>query len=145
MVRLCSEAITGVLHTTLLFMLAAFFTGCDGNTEPAQSLVGPNLNGAWTGTLTLHTKDGTRTSHIIATINHTGDSVIIHTNGGGTASLMTGTIEPDGSMILTDALDGENWTTHFSKAIVNRVIVADYIQAPVAGELTRLNVLDLRR
>ena len=133
-----------------LFILAFGFdlllAGCNGGGGGGgEPPVGPNLNGDWAGSYYgVRTGDPGRRA-VTANIRHRGTTVIINTSLTGAGATLTGTIDPDGEMVLTDPYDGETWTTHVRPASPTRVQVADYLYDDELGAESPLRVIDLSR
>lgn len=59
--------------------------------------------------------------------------VTLVTSRSGRGHRLTGRIEPDGGMTMTDAYDGEIWTTHRRKATAQMVELNDFVYEEEAG------------
>ena len=129
----------------MLTSLVLIMPGCGGSDGDSAPPVGPNLNGAWTGRFFVMNGGGDDNELVTATIGHNGDAVAIRTSRTGIAANLTGTITPDGSLRLTDAFDGETWTSYFRKATSNRVEIADFVHPPELNDPNPIRILDLRR
>jgi len=142
-----------IVDSWLVLVLALSLSGCGGGGggeksgagTTAQRPVGPNLNGRWTGTYTVMGDGRSDSTSLTATIRHTGTSVFLTTSLVGIGASFTGTINAAGDMYLTDAFDGETWTTHFGPATTASVRIADFAEHPTLGEETPLEVIDLTR
>ena len=126
-------------------MLVLFLPGCGGGDGDGGPPVGPDLNGAWTGNFYIQNGGGDDNEAVTATIRHIGDAVIIQTSRTGIAANLTGTISADGSLRLTDAFDGEIWTSFYRDATASRVQVADFVRPPEINDPNPIRILDLRR
>ena len=64
-----------------------------------------------------------------------GEAVVITTDlpANHIARKLTGTFETSGKMLVTDAFDGELWSTFFGPAHGNYIKLADYETRPVPG------------
>ena len=95
-----------------------------GNCSPggtsSGSLVGPDLNGSWSGTFTRYTG---ASSGVSATVSHVGSRVIIKTSSG---LVLKGSIDDGGRMRLCDR-KREDWTTLYGGATATSLRLADYV------------------
>jgi hypothetical protein len=104
---------------------------------------GVSIAGRWKGTFfdpVANTTQGIR-----ASISQDGDQVTIDTTLPDVGSFLTGTIRPNGHIRLTDAWDGETWTTHAGPATSSHIIIQDYVRDPTTGSMNLLNTIDLTR
>jgi len=112
----------------VLALLTCTFAACDGG-GGGSSLppVGPSIAGKWTGLFFIQGVPGSE-EEIRASIRQDGDAVVIATTRAETATghRLTGTIDESGEIFLTDALDGETWTTINTPATENFVEIADF-------------------
>ncbi len=91
----------------------------------------PNIKGTWTGQYVVYGgTDAYDGQAVTAKIKQDKDAVVITTNLPVTGRFLTGTIKSDGDMTLTDAYDGELWTTHFEPATTTSMRIADFLTAP---------------
>lgn len=112
--------------------LLEFLSGCDGGGGGGPSVVGPNLNGDWSGDFFI--TDGSVDRTLTAHIDHKGTNVTIRTSRtSGTAVLLTGHIDVEGNMVLTDGFDGETWTTIEGPATTNHILIEDFTEKPLPG------------
>ncbi|MFO1531440.1 MAG: hypothetical protein U1F77_17300 [Kiritimatiellia bacterium] len=111
-------------------------SGSSGNSAPPKiSASGP----------AILLSDGTHVTAVSATIEQSGGSVVIRTSKGAPGRMLTGRIGSNGRMKLTDADDGEIWSTFYGAATSDHVKVADYLYPTPAGHTgTVLQVIDLR-
>ena len=116
-----------------LVSVAALLEGCGGGGGGGgPSVIGPNLNGSWAGDFFI--TDGSIDRTLTAEIEHSGTNITIRTSRtAGTAVLLTGWIDDEGNMQLTDAFDGETWTTIDGPATTNHVLIEDFVEAPPPG------------
>jgi hypothetical protein len=106
--------------------------GGGGGGGGAPSVIGPNLNGAWEGD--FYITDGTVDYTITAQISHEGSNITLRTSrSAGTGVLLTGWINTEGHMQLTDGFDGETWTTIEGPATTNHVLIEDFTETPPPG------------
>jgi len=124
----------------LLFFLglavAFSATGCGGgggddDGDRGPPVIGPNLNGQnWTGF--YFNGDSGFMENLTASVTHTSNQVVIVTSKTAPpAQQFTGTINAAGKMDLTDAWDGEQWTTFFGPASNRFIKVADFARPPM--------------
>lgn len=131
--------------SVILFVLTSrSIPGCAGQGKSVPP-VGPDIRGRWGGVY-YQTDRGGQVS-LSASIGQEGDAVTISTSKpAGTARLLTGTINEEGRMVLTDGFDGETWTTLFGPATPNHVKLADYVYTPSLEDPDPpVYVLDLTR
>jgi hypothetical protein len=109
-----------------------------GNCSPggtsSGSLVGPDLNGSWSGTFTRYTG---ASGGISATVSHIGSRVVISTSAG---FVLVGGISNSGNMRLCDS-DREDWT---GGATTTSIRLADHYMDG-SGVLVGTDVLVLKR
>lgn len=105
--------------------------GCGSDSgDSGPRVIGPKVSGNnWTG-FYFNSANGFQVP-LTATITHTSNDVVIVTNKiEPPAQMLTGTISTNGTMVLTDAFDGETWTTFFGPATRKFVKVADFSRVP---------------
>ena len=92
-------------------------------------VVGPNLNGAnWRGFLEIKDRRAQGFQNVSATCVQNGSSVQITTSSTlKYGRMFSGRINNNGFMLMYDSVTGEDWTTHFRNASVNRVDLYDYV------------------
>lgn len=114
-------------------------------TDPPSSGSIPKIAGAWRGTYYTRGYGLEQPGvSISAQIRQDGDAVIINTTLTGVGANLTGTIDSDGDMRLTDAYDGEIWTTHYRPATPSFIQIADFLRPPELGDLeTPIQIMDL--
>lgn len=119
-------------------------TRSDPNAPAATAAsAGVSIAGRWKGTFfdpVANTTQGIR-----ANISQDGDQVTIDTTLPDIGSYLTGTIRPNGHIRLTDAWDGETWTTHAGPATPSHMIIQDYVRDPTTGSMDILNTIDFTR
>lgn len=124
-----------------------FLSGCGGGSGGGPSVIGPNLNGDWKGD--FYITDGSVDRLLTAHIDHEGTNITIRTSRtAGTAVLLTGRIDAEGNMVLTDGFDGETWTTIEGSATKNHILIEDFTERPPPGSLgadTDRYAIDLTR
>ena len=103
---------------------AVCLLGCEEDDDDDKD-IGPNVGGKWSGT--YYITDGSENEEITATVKHNGDSVTIKTSREGMGASFSGTIDAEGNMRLTDASDGETWTTDYGPASKNELKIADIL------------------
>jgi len=118
--------------------------GGDDDTTPApttSNVVGPNLNGNWSGYLS---SDITGYENLTAVITHVGNQVTIQTSiASGPARELKGTIKSKGGMSMLDSVTGQTWTTHYIPATGNSIELVDFVFE--FGEKVDEHILKLRR
>lgn len=109
--------------------------GGGGDDDGGPPVIGPNLNGSnWRG-FYFNGESGFM-ENLTATITHTSNAVVVVTSKTAPpAQQFTGTIDAGGKMELTDAYDGEQWTTFFGNASNRFVKVADFARPPLDATL----------
>ncbi|HMO52501.1 MAG TPA: hypothetical protein PKE26_14710 [Kiritimatiellia bacterium] len=119
--------------------------GTTNSVTTVQSSGYPKIAGKWSGN--FYRTDTQNRRPLEATITQNKEAVTITTTRtGGIGVNFAGTITPEGRMTLTDAYDGETWTTYFGPATTNRIAIADFVNTPVPGETNRvLYVISLSR
>ncbi len=135
-----------VLKTVFLSAVCFGFAACNdsgGDSGPAP--VGPDISGQWEGV--YYRENSSKRVAIHAEIQQEGDAVVINTDKTSPpAQHFTGRISNDGDMVLTDASDGETWTTHRGAATTEHVQIMDFLWTPEAGEPTPpMQIVDLHR
>lgn len=135
---------TYMILTGLVVGLVAAGLGCDDG-DSRDTPVGPDLQGEWGGRYFVERSSDSREETITATVSHRGNAIVIKTSKTGAGATFTGTIDADGDMTLTDANDGETWTTYFGPARSNAFRIADFLFDSDLGGSSPLQVIDLRR
>lgn len=139
--RRCAPALAAAL-----VLLVGLHCGCDGGGEAPLPPVGPSIGGQWAGRFFVAESSDIRDQAVTATIRQNGDAVIIETSLVGVGARLTGAIDAEGNMVLTDPFDGETWTTFFGPATPTAVTVADFLLPPTPEDAsTPLNVIQLTR
>lgn len=118
--------------------------GCDSSGSRSTP-IGPDLQGSWAGKAFVSRSSDPQEQAITATVSHSGDAITINTSKTGTGATLTGTIDTDGNMTLTDPSDGETWTTFFGPANSNSFRVADFVFDDDLGGASPLQVIELSR
>ncbi|MBU1909175.1 MAG: hypothetical protein KJ726_03930 [Verrucomicrobia bacterium] len=130
-----------------LFYLLTFqsIPGCEGTNDKGPPPVGPDIRGRWSGVY-YRTDSSGRTS-LTASIQQEGEAVTITTDKEeGRAGLLTGTIYENGDLDMTDAFDGQEWTSFFGPVTETHILLADYVSTPSPEEPEPpLYILDLTR
>ena len=119
-------------HRVFLPILLAplLMSGCGGGGGSSDPPVGPDLRGEWVG---VFLGNGPRQA-LTATILQDGDAIMIRTSLTGIGANLSGTSSTDGSLSLTDAFDGEIWSTFSSKASATRVQIQDFLRSPAPDD-----------
>ena len=123
----------------------ALLTGCDGGDGGSSSPVGADLSGSWSGS--YENEETGSSASISATVRQDGNGVTINTDKGGPpGQSLSGSIDASGNMTMTDAADGEVWTS-YRPATSSRIVISDYTYRPEAGETNDVprKIIDLRR
>ena len=102
-----------------------------------------SIAGSWRGVF-LDATTGGRES-LTARITQNGDTVTIDTSLSGLGGFFTGTIQSDGFLWLTDAADGETWTTLGGAASPSYIVIQDYVTDPDDPDELLLNTIELSR
>lgn len=118
--------VVSFLTTVSLLVLAACNDGGGSTGGPSSS--GFNLSGSWSGRY----QSPDMQLALTAKIRQDGDTLIIQTTKEGVGHLLTGTISTNGSIMLTDSLDGETWTSYGEVTDVY-VRIRDYLYNPALG------------
>jgi hypothetical protein len=135
-----------IIAVICLALMPLVFGGCEGAEwlliSPAYSLVagsggggndggstpvGPHVGGKWSGE--YGNDDTGESMAITASIKQDGSSLSIKTSKSGIAHAFTGTIEEDGYIRVTDAYDGQTWTSH-QQTTANHLMIEDYTHRP---------------
>lgn len=130
----------------LAVLVAAAAAGCTSSDDDPAPPVGPAVGGSWVGH--YFDRGGSRQdTPITATIRQDGDAIMIRTSLVGVGANLTGTIDAAGDMRLTDAFDGEIWTTHYRPATTNFVQIADFLRQPEPEDqgATPIQIIELTR
>lgn len=123
------------LRALIVPALLALLCACnDGGEDPGGSGVGQSVSGKnWSGF--FYATDGSGRVAVTATITQNKEAITITTSrpSGAIAHLLTGTMKSNGRILVTDAADGELWSTFFGPAHGNYIKLADYEVRPVPG------------
>lgn len=121
--------VTRRLAVLLPLALASCGGEDSGSSASLPAIAGKDWVGVWYDT----EKSGR--SPFRATIRVDGNAVVLETtrSAGSTARRMTGTLSSSGRLQLTDARDGEVWSTFFGPVSANFIKLADYKERPVVG------------
>jgi len=104
--------------------------GCDDGGSRAAP-VGVDIHGQWGGV--YYVEGGSRVS-ITASVSQDGDAIVIKTDKAEPpGQSLTGTIDENGDIVLTDAYDAEVWTD-YGTVTTTRLRVSDYERSPYIGE-----------
>ena len=109
----------------------------------ASAPAAPSIDGSWRGVFLDATTGGRRS--LTASITQDGDTVTIDTSLSGLGGYFTGTIQSDGFLWLTDAWDGETWTTLGGAASGSYIVIQDYVTNPDDPDELLLNTIELSR
>lgn len=126
-----------------VLMALALIGGCNsggGGTGGNPGAAGIDLSGSWTGEYI----SPAQTVPLTAKIRQSGDSVIIQTTKSGPGNLLTGTMGPTGDLLLTDAFDGETWTS-YGQVSGHHIRIRDYFYDPTLGSDSLEQDIILRR
>lgn len=110
-----------------LSALAVVLSGClgGGGGGGGPSPVGSDLRGKWSG----YYKSPDQRVNLTATIKQEGNALTIETTKEGVGHLLTGTIDDDSYVFLTDAFDGETWTS-YGEVSHDYLRIRDYFYDP---------------
>jgi hypothetical protein len=119
--------------------------GGEKDETPAKPAAVPRIGGKWTGSFFVTDKAGS--TPLKATIRQSNDAIVITTNlAEPPGQMFSGGITTSGKMTLTDAFDGEIWTTFFGPATTDFVKIADFVERPQTNSVAPpLFVIELRR
>lgn len=140
--NLAAGYIGAVLATVCVI---ALMSGCDGGGGGSSSPAPVGIEGSWSGS--YENEETGDTASISATVDQDGSSVIIKTSKGGPpGQSFSGSMDGNGNLTMTDAADGEVWTSYYP-ATANRILITDYVYHPEAGETNDVprKIVDLRR
>ncbi|MDZ4200331.1 MAG: hypothetical protein U1E27_13725 [Kiritimatiellia bacterium] len=134
----------------LLLGVMVLLTGCDkggGEKNRGPSPGRADLRGKWVGAYFHEDKPSATWRELTATIVQDGNSIILRTSLSGMGGLFTGSMNSDGNLELTDAHDGETWTTALQFVpTASRVQIADFLRTPTLEDpVVPKQIIDLRR
>jgi len=118
----------------------------ESTNQPAAAASGPaapSIGGSWRGVF-LDATTGARRG-LTASITQDGDAVTIDTSLSGLGGYFTGTIRSGGFLWLSDAWDGETWTTLGGAASGSYIVIQDYVTNPDDPDELLLNTIELSR
>lgn len=118
-------------------------TSADGDNVVTAASSALRLAGRWNGT--FYNAQTGRNGSISATIGQEGTVVTLDTSLSGLGGYFTGTVDAAGNMWLTDAWDGELWTTHMGPATGAYLVIQDYVDDPDGSGTRFLNTIELIR
>lgn len=118
-------------------------TSDDGTNVASTARSALRLAGRWRGTFYNAQTGGN--GAISAMIGQEGDVVTIDTGLPGLGGYFTGTVDAAGNLWLTDAWDGELWTTHSGPANASFIVIQDYVADPDGSGEQFLNTIELSR
>ena len=138
----------------MLIGAVAFMSSCGGDDDEDSSSsvqvnIGesvPRISGQWSGSFFQTNASGSEA--ITATIRQNRDAIVIETSKAEPpGQRFTGGIDANGDLTMTDASDGETWTTYFGPVTTNFVKIADFISRPdpLSSNSPPLVVIELRR
>lgn len=147
------------LPVVVLFLTCCFFIGCNDSNDSGETIQPPpgkgssgngsitlRLSGSWRGSASVLGDLDSGGVSITAFVQQSGDAITIRTSLSTLGANLSGSIDSDNCIRLTDAYDGEVWTTHFQKATDNHIQIADFLRPPSAEEPDPpTSVIDLRR
>lgn len=131
----------------LPLVLALSLPGCDDDDDDKASPVGASIGGSWSG---VYYREGHSRLPITAKIGQDGDAVSISTSKPEPpAQRFAGRINASAELDLTDASDGEEWTS-LQPANSHHVKIGDYVRQPTAqdkleGNDVAMRIIDLER
>jgi hypothetical protein len=132
-----------LLQSLLAVAIAVCLAGCNDSDDGSSSPVGPSIAGTWSG---VYRVEGGNSIAITASVSQDGDAVGIATSKPGPPGRrLTGTITPEGEMTMTDADDGEIWST-FGAVTETHIRIGDFIRQPTARDRdVPLKIIELER
>ena len=152
---------TRILITVCLSLLPLLFEGCEGSEwfliSPAYSLVsgggggsgnsgpapvGPHVGGRWSGE--YRNDDTGESISLTAEIDQEGNQIFITTSKTGVGHYLSGTIDQDGYIRVTDAYDGQIWTSGGTITSTS-LTIDDYTHRPTIDNDPALQLIVLSR
>lgn len=109
---------------------------------------GPAISGHnWAGVFWRSDNyEGTAVSLTAKITQNSNGMVTITTTLVGIGHFFQGNIYPNYHMLLYDAYDNEDWTTHYGPATDSYIKIADFIRPPTSEDLSPpLNIIELKR
>ncbi len=103
-------------------MLAA--SGCEDHNDDPDSV--PDISGDWSG---YYQFPGESRVPLSATVGVNGNDLFVMTTLSGTGHMLTGVIDDDGWVFLTDAYDGDTWTVE-TPVTSHSIYLIDYAYGP---------------
>ena len=128
------------VRLAMLGVAVGLLDGCnesDGGSPPPG---GPDLSGEWSG---RYVSPGV-SEPFEARVIQDGDAVVIQTTRAQAGRLLTGTMDRDAKLRMTDGYNSELWTSA-SPATPHRIHIHDYLQTPTIGYDPPLQDLILTR
>jgi hypothetical protein len=123
----CDQQAGWVAISPIFYLFNQDGSSNDTTTDP----VGADIAGEWAG---YYENDETGESEAItATVGQDGDAVTIITSKIGVAHQLSGAISTDASLYMTDAYDGQTWTSQRA-ATHNSLELGDYTYTPEGGD-----------
>lgn len=126
------RATTSIMVVFFAFVLC-LVCGCESDSN--EDAVYLDISGSWSGS--YNSGDGVQNS-CSASISQNGRSVFIETSLSGRAHFLSGEINGDGDMYLTDHYDSEMWTVQ-GAVTSSRIDLIDFVE--VGGSALRHLVL----
>ncbi len=131
-----------LVTSPFLWMLSG--TGSDSGSDDDGIDPGiPRVYGSWTGR--YYREDSAYSEPVSAEVRQFADTITIETTKIGVGHLFTGTIRTNGSLHLTDAFDGEFWTTPHGPATPHSIVLCDYLRTPTPGSWDPMQIIELSR
>jgi hypothetical protein len=123
----------------------ALMSGCDGGGGGSSSQGAVDIAGSWSGSYE-NEETGEHVS-ISATVDQDGSGVVIKTTKGNPpGQSLSGSMDGDANLTMTDAGDGEVWTS-YTPTTASRIVITDFTYQPQARDTNDVprKIIDLRR
>jgi len=123
-----------------LLIVAGLLGGCNESEGGSASPTGLDLRGSWSGE---YVRPGVR-EPLKAKVIQDGDAIIIQTSRQTVGRLLTGYMNSNADLSMTDGYDGELWTSA-TPATPNRIYLHDYLYSPTVDNDPPLQDIILTR
>jgi hypothetical protein len=119
-----------------------------GKSTVAKEAVAPDISGdGWTGFFWRSDDYAGTVMPVTATVTQDKDgNVTVTTSKEGLGHYFTGIIDLTGHMLIYDAYDGQDWSTHIGPATDVWMNIEDYVRPPTLEDYNPpLNIIELTR